>query len=67
MDVKQDTGLWIEPELPPTAAETDSLNDDIDGDDSTTPPSDKFGARADRCDDRACLHDLQLAQEIMRS
>ena len=68
-DVKQDTGLWIEPEPPPTAADTDSLIDDIDGDDSATPaadlpPSDKFGVRADRCADRACLHDLQ---ERMRS
>jgi hypothetical protein len=64
MDVKQDTRLRIEPGLPPTAAETDNLSDDIDGDDSATPPSGKFGARADRCDDRACLHDLQ---ERMRS
>ena len=46
MDVKQDTRLRIEPGLPPTAAETDNLSDDIDGDDFATPPSDKFGARA---------------------
>ena len=59
MDVKQHAGLWIEPELPPTAAKADSLDGDIVGDDSAMPPSDKFGARADRCDDRACLHDLQ--------
>ena len=68
-DVKQGTGLWIEPEPPPTATDTDSLIDDIDGDNSATPatdlpPYDKFGVRADRCDDRACLHDLQ---ERMRS
>ena len=58
MDVKQDT------QLSPTVAETGSLNDDIDEDDSAAPPSDKLGARADPYDDRACQHDLQ--EEVRR-